>query len=88
MELQAIIESFPMGVSLKGTSDSLSLGRRFSKQVGCGDDGAASLACLKVKVQYQTPYPCMHAYMAINLVAGYRFDYCCSAESSKRRRGL
>ena len=50
--LQAIIQSFPMGVALKGKSDSLSLGRRFSKQVGCGDDSAASLACMRAKVPY------------------------------------
>ena len=47
VKLQAIIESNPMGVSLKGILDSLDLGHRFAKQIGCGDD---DVACIRGKV--------------------------------------
>ena len=53
VELQAIIASNPMGMSLKGTLDSIDLGRRFAKQIGCGDD---DVACIRGKVQYTITY--------------------------------
>ena len=46
-DTQAIIESNPMGVSLKGTLDAIDLGRRFANEVGCGDD---DVACIRGKV--------------------------------------
>ena len=36
-----------MGVPLKGTLDSIDLGLRFAKEVGCGDD---DIACIRGKV--------------------------------------
>ena len=36
-----------MGVPLKGTLDSIDLGLRFAKEVGCGDD---DVACVRGKV--------------------------------------
>ena len=46
--LQAIIESDSMGLPLKRKSDALDLGRKFAKQIGCGEDD--SVACMKEKV--------------------------------------
>ena len=50
--LQAIIESNPMGVSLKGPLDSIDLGRRFASQIGCGDD---DVDCIRGKVPHFCP---------------------------------
>ena len=44
---QAIIESDPMGISLKEKVDSVNLGHRFAKQLGCGDD---DVPCVREKV--------------------------------------
>ena len=44
---QAIIESDPMGISLKEKVDSVNLGHRFAKQLSCGDD---DVPCVKEKV--------------------------------------
>ena len=45
--VQAIIESDAMGLPLKKKPDALDLGRKFAKQIGCGDD---DIACMKEKV--------------------------------------
>ena len=45
--LQGIIESNPFGVPIKGLVDSVSLGLRFAKQLGCGTH---DVSCVKEKV--------------------------------------
>ena len=44
---QAIIESDPMGISLKGKVDSVNLGHKFAKQLSCGDN---DVTCMREKV--------------------------------------
>ena len=71
VKLQAIIESNPMGVSLKGTLDSIDLGRRFAKQIGCGDD---DVACIRGKVLIlHNNYACI----AIGTAIGCGLHCCC-----------